>query len=112
MESTNKLLQKLLKDRPTDATEETKKEKNEEGMSNTKYYEEVEELTNSLIEQKSLANYLSHPEKNEPQSINIDEEYLIDIPKWGEPINSIEFDSEEEDWNVGSTYGSNMSSSS
>ncbi|CAG8527428.1 23687_t:CDS:2 [Gigaspora rosea] len=105
MGSANKPLQKLLKDRPTKAVEEAKKEESEEEISETEYYEENEELTCSPIEQERLQKQaatwsgqidynLEASRRNELQLIDIDEVYLIDIPRWGDPVTGLKFEEE------------------
>ncbi|CAG8686193.1 10264_t:CDS:2 [Gigaspora rosea] len=61
-------------------------EESEEEVKETKYYEENKELTCSSMEQ----------ERNESQLTDIDEVYLIDLPRWGDPVTSLEFEEEIE----------------
>ncbi|RIB10422.1 hypothetical protein C2G38_2206151 [Gigaspora rosea] len=44
--------------------------------------------------------------------MDIDKVYLIDIPQWGEPVNGMEFNNEEEDWNVKHIYSSDLDANS
>ncbi|CAG8727991.1 11164_t:CDS:2, partial [Gigaspora rosea] len=60
----------------------------EKEMSNTEYYEENKKLNNSPIKQERLQQV------NESQLIDIDEVYLIDIPRWGDPVTDLEFEEE------------------
>ncbi|CAG8787989.1 2141_t:CDS:2, partial [Gigaspora rosea] len=97
-----------------DADKEIEKESEEE-MSDNEYYKESKELTHIQIEQEKLQKVVIQVAwelwqevtwsrqidynlgplcGNEPQLMDIDEVYLIDIPQWGDPVIGLEFEEE------------------
>ncbi|CAG8688469.1 5598_t:CDS:2, partial [Gigaspora rosea] len=67
-------------------------EESEKEMSDTEYYKENEELTHSPIEQERVQAVTPH--RNESQLMDIDEVYLIDIPRWVDLVTGLEFEEE------------------
>ncbi|RIB28118.1 hypothetical protein C2G38_2158776 [Gigaspora rosea] len=84
-------------------------------MSDNEYYKESKELTHIQIEQEKLQKVVIQVAwelwqevtwsrqidynlgplcGNEPQLMDIDEVYLIDIPQWGDPVIGLEFEEE------------------